>query len=392
MNSTLTVVGARIAGKSRADRFDVRLEGQKIAGISPAGSTVIGAAFDAQGLTLFPGLIDAHVHLCFSPESHPEQALPSYDDEELLDLVRRHGRNTLEHGVTTVRDLGSRGDVVRRYARDVEQRREFGPRVVASGPVLTRAEGHCHYVGDVIPAGADPSNQVDGHHLAGDDWVKVMVTGGALTSTSSPEARQFNLEETQSIVGSAHELGMRVAAHTLTREGAAIAITAGVDSLEHGVDVDDVALTEMAKRGITLVPVLSPSARTLARDPSGEGEHAARLRDIVGRLHGSTHRAIGAGVRIIAGTDAGCPDVPHGAALVDELILLEKVGLARADVLRAATDRAADALGLADSGRISVGARADLLLLDGDPYEELEVLRVPRAVIAAGRIATHTLS
>lgn len=387
MRPGLRIVGASIAGRPEEGLVDLKVKDSMITSISRSDTVPGPDDIDARGLFLFPGLIDAHVHLCFSPDQHPETDLPDRD-ADLFDVVRANGRETLTHGVTTVRDLGSRGDVVRRYAEQVDSGAIIGPQVLVAGPVLTRVNGHCYYVGTSILTGADPIDAVRTVDRAGDPWVKTMVTGGALTSTSSPETLQFDLAEMRAVVGAAHELGKRVAAHALTREGCAIAVAAGIDTLEHGVDADEMTLSEMCERSTALVPVLSPSARTLARDPVGNDEHAARLREIVGRLRESTAHAVRLGVPVLAGTDAGCPDVPHGAALVDELALLEAAGMNRASTLHAATAGAANAFGLTNIGQIAVGYRADLLLLDADPFDDLDALRRPTTVIAAGRIAS----
>jgi imidazolonepropionase-like amidohydrolase len=274
-----------------------------------------------------PGLIDSHVHLCFDPACHPEDWLPDVSATELFDLVAEHAAATLRASVTTVRDLGSRGDAVRAFARAQAAGVATGPRVLSSGPVITTRAGHCHYVGTEVTDLDGLGRTVDEHVAAGDQWIKVMVTGGALTRGSSPEALQFGAGELRRVVIRAAAAGVPVAAHVLTAAGGAVAVAAGARSIEHGIGLSTADLSAMGTAGQALVPVLSPSHRVLAAAPAGGGgEHAERLRRLVGTLRETTARAIGLGVPVLAGTDAGCPGVPHGS-VATEIALLHELGL-----------------------------------------------------------------
>lgn len=388
MTAISRIHDARLPG-APARPIDLVLDGPLIAEIRPsAARPVHDGVLDAAGAVVFPGLIDVHVHLAFSPDVSPEFELAQRTPDELAARLREHGRQHLAAGVTTVRDLGGPGSAIRRYARDVRAGGS-GPRVFGAGAVLTRPMGHCHFVGDVVGADDGVDDLVDAHAAAGDPWVKIMVTGGALTSTSTPETLQFDLDTTRRVVERAHAHGLRVAAHALTGAGADVAVAAGVDSIEHGVGADAGTLERMAESGTFLVPVLSPSDLTLGRAHQ-DGEHVERLRRIVGALHSTVRESIRMGVGIAAGSDAGCPDVAHGASLLHELRLLERLGLPRGRVLAAATSGAADLLAEPRLGRIEVGAFADLLLLSSDPNEHLEALAGPVAVLSAGRLVPLT--
>jgi imidazolonepropionase-like amidohydrolase len=178
--------------------------------------------------------------------------------------------------------------------------------------------------------------------------------------------------------------GMPTAAHVLSSAGAQIAIDAGVKTLEHGIGLTPSQLQAMRAGGQVLVPTLTPTHRALEADPDGKSHHIVRLRGLREILWASVESAAEIGVSMIAGTDAGCPHVPHGG-VVDEIRLLERAGLSRRAALRAATSDAAVQLGLEHTGRVSVGHVADLLLLDGDPEDDLERLTRPVAVFANGR-------
>jgi len=379
----VTVVDPSREGSTRHDLV-VGADGF-ISQLAAPGRGIAERTVEASGLVVFPGLIDCHVHLCFDPTRSPEDWIGDASDDELAAMVREHGRATLAAGVTTVRDLGSRGDVVRHYSEEVETGAVIGPRVISAGPVVTVPNGHCFFVGDEVRNNDHLVKVVAQHVSAGDSWVKVMVTGGALTSTSDPDVLQFHLREVTLVVQLARAAGLATAAHVLTSQGAEIAISAGVNTVEHGVGATLDQLRRMRDGGQALVPVLTPSALLLRDDPDGTSRHVVRLRAIVERLRSTVRQAVASGVDVLVGTDAGCPSVPHGRGVLEEITLLESLGLPRRAALVAATGGAAAGIGLRGEGRLAVGSRADLLLLDGDPMLNLDALAAPVAVLAKGR-------
>lgn len=352
-------------------------------------SALAGDSIDAQGRFAFPGLVDSHVHLCFEPTIHPEAWIEDLTEDEMYEIVRTNARTTLEAGVTAVRDLGSRGNSVRNYARAVTDGRENGPTVLCAGPAITRPEGHCFFVGDTVgPDASELIAAVRSHITAGDEWVKIMVTGGALTSTSHPDDLQFSAAELSRAVAVARDGGAKLAAHVLTSTGVEMAIDVNFDTIEHCVGATAAQLDRMVRNAIAMVPVLSPSAIQLAVDADGRSEHTEQLRTIVDELHESVRRGVRSGVKILAGTDAGCPHVPHGKALVGEIELLESLGLDRSRALSAATDVAAEAIGY-DGGHLDAGSVGDIVLLVDDPAVTLGALRDPSVVVRRGRIIVN---
>lgn len=387
--------GAVIAGSGTAadgEARDVVIDAGTIEALRPCGAAERDAVhLDAAGLYAFPGLIDCHVHLCFDPARHPEEQLAELSQAELRELVAEHARATLARGVTTVRDLASRGDAVRELKRRIEAGELRGPRIVCAGPALTTPGGHCHYVGDAIDGPEAAVRRVGEHADAGDEWIKAMVTGGALTRGSAPDRLQLPAATLRALVAAARERGLPTAAHVLSAEGGRIAARAGVRTIEHGIGLGPRELRALRDGGQYLVPTLTPSDRLLSGGPPADAEHAARLRGLQGAMRDTVAAAVERGVPLLAGSDAGCPCVEHGS-VAHELALLERAGLDRAAALRAATSTAARALGLADLGAIREGAPADLLLLRGDPTDDLRWLAAPAAVIARGQLATGDLT
>ena len=339
---------------------------------------------DASGRFVLPGLVDAHVHLCFDPARHPEQWLADASDAEVEEVVHEAAVRTVRAGVTTVRDLGSRGYTLRRARKRIDAGERPGPRILSSGPVITEARGHCHFVGESPGTRDEAARTVLEHWNAGDEWIKIMVTGGALTRGSDPNRIQWGAEQVQHLVEVAGRLGLPVAAHVLSRAGARIAIEAGVTTVEHGVDLTPEDVDELVRRGQHLVPVLSPSLLLLASE-AADPQHRAKLEAVVDVLHRSTRSAIDRGASILVGTDAGCPAVPHGISVLHEMHALERLGMSRTAVLRAATDLSA-LLGRTEPAAFSRGAAADFVLLDGDPRTDLSVMASPALVVARGAV------
>lgn len=183
----------------------------------------------------------------------------------------------------------------------------------------------------------------------------------------------------------AHRHGRKVAAHVHGSEGVALALEAGVDTIEHGTALTAAQAEEMAERGVALVPTLA-AVQAFEGHEDELPESVRRRMDEVRELQGaSIRRAVEAGVRVLTGTDAGTPFNPPGR-LPTEVRLLAQLGLGTAGALRAATDLAADVLGLEDLGVLAPGRRADLCLFPGDPLDDPGILEHPRLVVQDGLI------
>jgi imidazolonepropionase-like amidohydrolase len=362
---------------------------------------------DVSGMTILPGLIDCHAHL----------AMHGYD------LARRWGldepqstrtlrtakvlQETLAAGYTAVRDAAG---LDAGFKRAIDEGLIAGPRLVVSLCIVSPIGG----IGDrVSPAGfsccvpndpllpdgvvnslADVRPVVRRIVRAGADVIKCATTGGASSRPDhGPRDGAFNRDEMQALTDEAHALDRRVMCHALGGRGLRIAIEAGVDSIEHGcyLDEEPELLDVMAERGIFFVPTFavyeyhrkSALAHIRERAHHLQEHHAESLR-----------RAIAAGVKIAAGTDAGGHGHPSNAMEIECLV---KAGLAPLQALRAATGWAAECLGLErDLGTVEKGKFADLIVVTGDPLADVAVLQNPERIalvlkggeLAANRLAT----
>jgi len=357
----------------------------RIAYAGPAAGLPEGAsrlpAREFPGATLLPGLVDAHVHLVASAGPDLAADVPGNEAERTLAAVV-NARRQLDQGVTLVRDLGAPGAEAVLVGRAVEAGTIAGPRVLAAGPAVTMTGGHISYLGRVAD-GPDAMRAAVRANLAlGARCIKVVATGGVLTMGVDPREPAYTQAELDALVSEAHRLGLTVAAHAIGEGGVAAALRAGVDSVEHGMFLDQAAIELFLATGARYTPTFSAPHGILG-GPSVPGWIKDRARPAAEAQRASFRAAVAAGVPVVAGTDAGTPDNPHGG-VAGEVAFLVEAGLGVLAAVRAATAEAADLLGVPDRGVLRPGARADVLVADGDVTTDVTALARPAAVFQDG--------
>lgn len=352
---------------------------------APSGARLI----DGPGWTVVPGLMNAHVHVTMDGSADPASDLAADGGaDRILAAARRRLRSTLAAGVTTVRDLGSPDRLAITLAGEVARGELAGPRIIAAGRPICAVGGHGHTFMSVEVRGPDQAAAAARAELAaGARVLKVMATGGMMTPGQTAGEQQLMLDEMRAVVDVARTAGVPVAAHSEGIEGSLAAIEAGVATIEHGHGLDAVAVDRMRDRQVALVPtILSDMAilrhGTRAGIPDFVVDACERL---AATLLPGVRTAIAAGVTIVAGNDGGAPLVDQGD-MVSELELYVEQGMEPVAALHTATAAAARCFGLTDLGRLDVGCVADLLLVKGDPLQDVTVLRGPRMVIADGKV------
>ena len=357
------------------------VEQRKAAGIPP-GAVII----DITGMTLLPGLIDCHDHL--ANHGYGFATRWGLTEPQSLRHIRtaRVLEQTLLTGYTAVRDAGGL-DVGFKLA--VEEGLIQGPRLVVATSAISPTGGlahRCSPSGDHQPPPSDPNlpvgiaNGVDQVRATvrevvrvGADVVKFATTGGASSRQGhGPKDVEFGPDEVQALVNEAHALGRKAMCHALGGPGLRMAIEAGADSIEHGTYLgDDPDLIEMmADRGIFFVPTFTVYIFHAERGtPHGQ----ARARALRSHHVESLQRALAAGVKVVAGTDAG--GWVHGNN-AQELQCLVEAGMTPMQALVAATGWAAECLGLEkEIGTVQRGKAADLVVVDGDPLGDITTLQ-----------------
>lgn len=401
MNS-LTIRSARVVdGTGRTiDRATVVIRGDRIAAVGPdrdlslpRGTTKI----DGRGLTLLPGLIDCHVHLCLGAEPDVVDAINKETSALTLLKSGRAARQTLEAGFTTVRDVGSRDHSIFTLQEAIGRGLVPGPRIVAAGLAICMVGGHARFIGQEVEGVQQVRAVVRAQIAAGASVIKVIASGGVLTPGTSPDQAQMTEEELQAAVDEAQRAGRKVAAHAHGSSGMKNAVRAGVHSIEHATLMDQEAAAMMKEQGVFMVPTLSALATTAACRPGcGVPESALDKAKAMTKRHAvSFKKALRDGIQIAMGTDAGTPFNFHGEN-AQELERMVSFGMSPMQAILASTSAAARLIGIQDQvGTIEKGKLADLLLFEGNPLRRIDLLRDRSRIIGvmqAGKFAAGPLS
>lgn len=331
---------------------------------------------DGRGLTVMPGLIDCHVHLCLGAEPDVVSAIAAESSQITLLKAAQAARRTVEAGFTTVRDVGCRDHSIFALQEAIASGVTAGPRIIAAGLAICMPGGHARFIGRET-AGAEAVRAAVREEIqAGAEVIKVIASGGVLTPGTSPDDAQMTVDELHAAVDEAGRQGRRVAAHAHGATGMKNALRAGVHSIEHATLMDDEARSMMKRQGVFMVPTLSALATTAACG-AGCGIPASaveKARHMVKRHERSFTLAHEHGLSIALGTDAGTPFNFHGEN-AQELERMNRLGMTPMEALIAGTSAAARLLGLErDLGSIEPGKVADLVFVEGDPLRRIGVL------------------
>jgi imidazolonepropionase-like amidohydrolase len=368
---------------------EVHVEEGRISAVLPSRGTDENVSTDFEDATVLPGLVDAHVHLCF--DASPDVGALARADTPSTAALRSamNARRHLAAGISAVRDLGSPQGIVIDVACAVgTPLLPTAPTIVAAGQVLTITGGHGYFMGREVDGPEVVRRGARAEIKRGARALKVIATGGVITEQGTPGATAMTPYELCAAVEEAHKVGLRVAAHAHGTEGIKNALRAGVDTIEHASYLDDEAIELFLEGDAWMVSTLIASERLMPHldDPAMPAHVRDKIRDHTSQEAASLERAITAGVRIAAGTDAGTGYNPHGG-LPEQVALLADHGMTPEQALTAATRDSANAMGLAEThGKIAVGRRADLLVVDGDPFADLAALRNVRVVYLGGRL------
>lgn len=348
---------------------------------APDGARVV----DASGLAILPGLIDLHIHFAAYTADNAGMSMSSLI-WNMLQMRPDVRRSLLEHGITAIRSVGDPRDFILELKRYLARAEIAGPRLYAAGPIFTAPGGHPAYEGrDPNPSGFggnmafqsnDPGQirqEVASLAESGADGIKAVFHGAAdadgrvLLPTLSEESLRALIEE-------AHAHGLWVAVHVGPLDEVRAAVQAGADTIEHGVRqgnlIDSETLRLLAGSGVVYVP-------TLGREPMGYLNIPALYE---------------AGVMLGVGTDTNNPEMHFGDSYHSELQAMVAAGLPEAEVLLAATRNGAIALGMASElGTVEVGKLADLILVRGEPWNDISTLQNPAMVIQKGMVMVEAV-
>ena len=362
------------------DRATLLVRGTKIVAAGPSKEVRIpkGAVrIDGHGLSIIPGLIDCHVHLCLGGEPDVVGTLESEQPSYTLLKSAMHAKATIDAGFTTVRDVGSRDHSIFTLKQAIESGLMPGPRIVGAGRAICMIGGHARFIGQEVE-GTEQVRQAVAEQVAGGAGViKIIASGGVLTPGTSPDEAQMTMEELAAAVDAARQVGKRVAAHAHGAAGMKNAIHAGVRSIEHATLLDNESGALMKRHGVYMVPTLSALATTAACRPGcGIPDSAlAKAKSMTKRHQASFKAAHQSGIAIAMGTDAGTPFNYHGDN-AQELERMVAFGMTPMEAIVASTTTAAQLIGIQDLvGTLAKGMEADLVILKGNPLRRIEMLR-----------------
>ncbi len=372
--------GRVIVGDGRIlDHASVLVKDGKILKIALNGMNIPKDAqtIPLDGQTLLPGFIDAHIHICM--DGSPDPVAAGLTESPIITTLKaaESARRTLMAGVTTVRDMGGKDGIDFGLRQAIDSGLIPGPRMLISGRLICMTGGHGWQIG-LEANGPDEVRKAAREQIkAGVDIVKLMATGGVLTPAVEPGSEQLTEEELRAGVEEAHKAGKKTATHAMGTRGIQNALRAGIDSIEHGVYLDDETVSMMMARNIPLIPTISALYNIETKGiEAGIPAFAVEKTLKVKPFHlESIRMAREAGVLVAAGTDAGTPFNLHGENLGEIKLLVDYGGFSAMGAIEAGTRIAARVLGLEkDLGTVEEGKVADLVMVEGNPLDDIDVL------------------
>jgi imidazolonepropionase-like amidohydrolase len=394
----LALVNARIVTGTGAETIEdgtILVDGDRIAWVGPAAEFEpadrgLSETVDCAGRTILPGLVDAHAHLVYAGVSDPYTIELSKSIEQATVDSALNAALLLALGFTSIRDVGTRGNISVVIRDAIQAGRLAGPRIQASKQIISvwgglgdfhpthifRRQQSATALTEIVTGPWEARNAVRQHVKDGADWVKVEASGTGFNPLCPAERDTISFEELRAVVEEAAEKQRPVACHAESRRSIIKAATAGVRTVEHAVYLDDEGTEAVLEHGVAICPTLA-----LYTAYAEKGLEFGIPAEIVTN-HRRTHerhveairKAYEAGVTIVAGSDSGLTNFPQGGGLHEICSYVELVGMTPHEALLTATRDAARVIGFADAGTIEAGKLADLLVLRENPLDRIRTI------------------
>ncbi|MFT3977998.1 MAG: amidohydrolase family protein [Sphingomonas bacterium] len=375
---------------------DDRITGVQNGFVTPAGAEVI----DLSAKTVLPGFIECHDHISSTGDRRPLNRFTQTSGDATIAAVG-NARREIEEGFTTVRDLGSDGISAPALIRAINAGQIVGPRYWTALQAMGPTGGHSDRRNGLSPAVSIEGREaaiIDGpedavvkvrqHRRNGATVIKIMPSGGVASIGDDPNHMTMTDAEMKAAIDTAHELGLKVAAHAHGKQAIDHAILAGVDSIEHGTYSDAESYRLMKEHGTFLVPTLLVAdaiyQNAVKHPETLPPTVAEKAIAVTPTMIGNAGRAYKAGVKIAFGTDQGATSDRNKA---EEFALLVKAGLTPMDAIFTATRNAAELIGTPqDIGSVQTGRYADIVAVEGDPLADITTLQRVEFVMKGGEV------
>ena len=351
---------------------------------------------EVAGGTLMPGFIEMHSHIHCSAQTDAYTHITTESNETFIMRGVGAVRAALSSGVTTMRDLGSRNEVILPIKSAIENDIIPGPRLMAAGTPITTTGGHCNMFGTEADTAEEVVTAIRTQFKLGADCIKVMSTGGGFTPGTNVRAPQYPVETLKAAVTDAERLGLRVAAHCHASAGVRNCVDAGIHNLIHCswlaeneedmYDYDTGYTDMIVEKGIYVDPTLALGRLNTLRGRAprgggqGMGDPARRfeiLRDMWDR-----------GVKFVTGMDSGMTNANFDDFAYIPQVMVEEMHITPMEAIVCSTRTSAECLGLEDEiGTLEVGKSADVVIVNGDPSEDITALHNVNTIVSQGAVA-----
>lgn len=344
--------------------------------------------------SLMPGFIEMHSHIHCSAQADAYTHITTENNETFLMRGTQAVRSALCSGVTTMRDLGSRNEVVFPLRNGISEGIIPGPRLLVAGTPITTTGGHCNMFGTEANTTEEVVKAVRQQFKLGADHIKIMSTGGGFTPGTNVRAPQYSSETLKAAVEDGKRLGLMIAAHCHATEGVRNCVEAGIHNLIHCswlsenpsklYDYDPEVAKQIAAKGIYVDPTLALSH--LNRKRGHKAPDSGAMRDPALRFE-ILRDMWDKGIKFVTGMDSGMTNAHFDDFPYIPQVMVEEMGISPLEAITCSTKTSSECLGMADEiGTLKEGKSADVIIVDGDPSKDISALHKVNTILCQGKL------